>query len=176
MWFLRKNHRWTKRSADLEFVIYMSFLFIRLRGKITGSLSTLNDYDCFYRADIFKTLSNSDPSKDWVRLRLKMANLFCVRKTNLFFVLLSSKGEKGLRTSEFRVQSSEFRVQTLGTSLPIFLSLLSCTNMDVDVSRFLIYYSVQSPLFELPNKYVWLPRSGYRHSFCSFSVKDFERN
>ena len=126
----------TKCRSRIRY-IYMSFLFIRLRGKITGSLSTLNDYDCFYRADIFKTLSNSDPSKDWVRLRLKMANFFFrVRKTNLFFVLLSSKGEKGLRTSEFRVQSSEFRVQSSDFRpwVPVFQFFFLCCRVPIWMS------------------------------------------
>ena len=76
----------------------------------------------------------------------------------------SRKGISDLRLSDFRIQNSEFRIQnsgfrlqtsselrletwdlrllwtsdfglqTLGTSLPIFHSLLLCTNMD-DVSR-----------------------------------------
>ena len=45
----------------------------------------------------------------------------------------------GPRTSDFGIRTSDFRSQ--GTSLPIFHSLLLCTNMDDDVRRFVIYYS-----------------------------------
>ena len=55
------------------------------------------------------------------------------RQTSEFRIQTSS--EFRLETSELRLlQTSDFGLQTLGINLPIFHSLLLCTNMD-DVSR-----------------------------------------
>ena len=55
------------------------------------------------------------------------------RQTSDFRIQTSS--EFRLETSELRLlQTSDFGLQTLGINLPIFHSLLLCTNMD-DVSR-----------------------------------------
>ena len=81
-----------------------------------------------------------------------------------------------LQTSDFRLQISELRLQTLGTSLPIFHSLLLCTNMDDDVSRFAFITQCTHLFLNYKTNMHDSPRSRYRHSFCFFSVKGFERN